>query len=238
MLHRTKKSDFIGRRKTKPLKPGPARLVKELLPKLIIDPGSQAPHDLKSFFPNAKHVFLEIGFGSGEHLVHRANANQDIGYIGVEPFINGLSQALVQIEHQDLNNIRLYDDDAGAFLDWLPAQSLQRISLLYPDPWHKFKHWKRRFVSQRNLDRIARVLTPGGMFLFASDIEHYVGWTLNQCHDHAAFNWNAKSANEWNQTEGGAYADWPGTRYEAKALREGRLPTYLTFERGELDNCL
>lgn len=231
MLHRTKKSDFIGRRKTKPLKPGPARLVKELLPALKINPETPAPLDLTSLFPAAERVFLEIGFGSGEHLVHRAHTNPHTGYIGVEPFINGLSQALVQIDAKAIHNIRLHDDDAGAFLDWLPAQSLERVSLLYPDPWHKFKHWKRRFVSQRNLDRIARVLKPGGLFLFASDIEHYVGWTLNQCHTHSAFGWNAIRAQEWNQTDNGPFADWPGTRYEAKALREGRLPTYVTFER-------
>lgn len=231
MIHRTKKSDFIGRRKTKPLKPGPHRLVKELFPNLKISPEAPAPQELSSLFPSADRVYLEIGFGSGEHLVHRAGNDPTTGYIGVEPFINGLSQALVQIEARELSNIRLYDDDAGAFLDWLPEQSLERVSLLYPDPWHKFKHWKRRFVSARNLDRIARVLKPGGLFLFASDIEHYVGWTLNKCHAHAAFTWNASHAEEWNQTENGAFANWPGTRYEAKALREGRLPTYLTFKR-------
>lgn len=231
MLHRTKKSDFIGRRKTKPLKPGPARLVKELLPKLKLNPDVPAPQELTTLFPSAQRVHLEIGFGNGEHLTHRAHTNPGIGYIGVEPFINGLSQALVQIEDKALGNVRLYDDDAGALLDWLPAQSLERVSLLYPDPWPKFKHWKRRFVSPRNLDRIARALKPGGLFLFASDIEHFVGWTLLHCRDHAEFSWSAKRANDWNQTENGAFSDWPGTRYEAKALREDRLPTYLTFER-------
>ncbi|MEP0521995.1 MAG: tRNA (guanosine(46)-N7)-methyltransferase TrmB [Hyphomicrobiales bacterium] len=231
MNHRTKKSDFIGRRKTKPLKPGPSRLVKELLPELKISPEMPASRDLALLFPDTDRVYLEIGFGSGEHLIHRASNDPTTGYIGVEPFINGLSQALVQIDARGLGNIRLYDDDAGAFLDWLPERSLERVSLLYPDPWHKFKHWKRRFVSVRNLDRIARVLKPGGLFLFASDIEHYVGWTLNQCHSHFAFDWPALRAEEWNQTDNGAFGNWPGTRYEAKALREGRLPTYLTFTR-------
>lgn len=231
MIQRTKKSDFIGRRKTKPLKPGPALLVQNLLPELKLDPSEPAPRDLTSLFDQAQQVFLEIGFGSGEHLVHRATNNQDIGFIGVEPFVNGLSQALVQIDARALNNIRLHDDDAGALLDWLPAQSLQQVTLLYPDPWHKFKHWKRRFVSARNLDRIARVLKPDGLFLFASDIEHYVGWALNQCHTHADFEWTAQKASDWNQSEGGAFSDWPGTRYEAKAQREGRAPTYLTFKR-------
>lgn len=231
MIHRTKKSDFIGRRKTKPLKPGPAALVKGMLPDLKLDMSQPAPVDPKTLFDQAEDVYLEIGFGSGEHMVHRAASNPATGFIGVEPFINGLSQALVQINAKELTNIRLHDDDAGALLDWLPAASIQRVFLLYPDPWPKFKHWKRRFVSQRNMDRIARVLKPGGLFLFASDIEHYVGWTLDHCHRHAAFSWKATGTEDWAKTEDGAFSDWPSTRYEAKAQMAGRLPTYLTFQR-------
>lgn len=231
MIRRTKKSDFIGRRKTKPLKPGPAALLKTVLPDLKLDISQPAPLDLKALFNQVEDVCLEIGFGSGEHLAHRAASNPATGFIGVEPFINGLSQALVQINRQQLANIRLHDDDAGALLDWLPSASIARVFLLYPDPWPKYKHWKRRFVSPRNLDRIARVLAPNGLFLFASDIEHYVGWTLNHCHTHPAFSWTATRAEDWVKTENGAFSNWPGTRYEAKALTAGRLPTYLTFQR-------
>lgn len=190
-----------------------------------------APDNPTQLFTNVKEVYLEIGFGSGEHLAHRAADNPDTGFIGVEPFINGLSQALVKIEAASLANIRLHDDDAGALLDWLLPNSIARVYLLYPDPWPKFKHWKRRFVSPRNLDRIARVLKPGGLFLAASDIEHYIGWTLRLCHKHPAFSWTATRADDWIGTEDDAFSNWPGTRYEAKALEAGRLPTYLTFRR-------
>src|SRR5690606_14394769 len=112
-------------------------------------------------------------------------------------------------------------------LDWLPARSLDSIDLLYPDPWPKKRHWKRRFVSPENLDRFARVLKPGGSFRFASDIDSYVNWTLLHLRDHDAFEWQASSAKDWRNP----YPGWPGTRYEAKAIREGRQAAYLTFRR-------
>jgi tRNA (guanine-N7-)-methyltransferase len=112
-------------------------------------------------------------------------------------------------------------------LDWLPAASLAGVDLLYPDPWPKKRHWKRRFVGRANLDRFARVLAPGGRFRFASDIDTYVDWTLLHCRAHPAFEWRAETADDWRLP----YEGWPGTRYEAKALREGRTPAYLTFEK-------
>ncbi|MGQ3293797.1 MAG: tRNA (guanine(46)-N(7))-methyltransferase TrmB, partial [Shinella sp.] len=120
-----------------------------------------------------------------------------------------------------------YDDDATELLDWLPAASIDQIDLLYPDPWPKKKHWKRRFVSRVNLDRFARVLKPGGLFCFASDIDTYVNWTLMHCGAHPAFVWTAENAADWLTP----FAGWPGTRYEAKAKREGRESAYLTFRR-------
>jgi hypothetical protein len=126
-----------------------------------------------------------------------------------------------------LGNVRLYGEDATRLLDWLPAGSLAGIDLLYPDPWPKKKHWKRRFVSAANLDRFARVLKTGALFRFASDIDTYVNWTLRHCERHAQFEWIAVSSADWTTP----YAGWPGTRYEAKALREGRTPAYLTFKR-------
>jgi tRNA (guanine-N7-)-methyltransferase len=124
-------------------------------------------------------------------------------------------------------NLRVYDDDATRLLDWLPPASLSGIDLLYPDPWPKKKHWKRRFVGPANLGRFARVLKPGGRFRFASDIDTYVNWTLLHCRRHGALEWLAEEAPDWNSP----YEGWPGTRYEAKALREGRQPSYLTFIR-------
>src|SRR5690606_4616830 len=126
-----------------------------------------------------------------------------------------------------LANMRVFDDDATRLLDWLPEASLAGIDLLYPDPWPKKKHWKRRFVNRVNLDRFARVLKPGGVCRFASAIDTYVNWTLLHCAAHGAFEWQAGEADDWRRP----YAGWPGTRYEAKALREGRMPAYLTFRR-------
>jgi len=124
-----------------------------------------------------------------------------------------------------VSNIRVYNDDATQLLDWLPDACLDQIDLLYPDPWPKTRHWKRRFVSAVNLDRFHRVLKPGGRFCFASDIDTYVNWTLQHCHAHGGFDWTAQNASDWLTP----YAGWPGTRYENKARREGRSSAYLTF---------
>jgi len=138
-----------------------------------------------------------------------------------------MAKLLAEVEARGLRNIRLYDDDATALLDWLPVACLDQIDLLYPDPWPKKKHWKRRFVSQANLARFHRVLKPGGLFCFASDIDTYVNWTLIHCHDHGGFEWTARNAADWKTP----FAGWPGTRYEAKARREGRGSAYLTFRK-------
>lgn len=170
---------------------------------------------------------LEIGFGGGEHLLHRATEAPGTGFIGVEPFVNGMAKMMTALGKAPLANLRVYDDDATRLLDWLPSGSLDGIDLLYPDPWPKKKHWKRRFVGAANLGRFARVLKSGGRFRFASDIDSYVNWTLLACRDHGAFAWQAEDAAGWHRP----YEGWPGTRYEAKAIREGRRPAYLTFIR-------
>lgn len=170
---------------------------------------------------------LEIGFGGGEHLLDHARRRPDTGFFGVEPFVNGMSKLLSAVARDHIGNIRVYPDDAITLLDWLPPAALDGVDLFYPDPWPKKKHWKRRFVNPANLDRIARVLKPGGLFRFASDIDTYVNWTLLHCRALRAFAWQAQTADDWNAP----YEDWPGTRYEAKALREGRRPAYLRFAR-------
>ena len=170
---------------------------------------------------------LEIGFGGGEHLFHAARLEPGTGFIGVEPFVNGMARLMQSLGEMPLANVKVYGDDATRVLDWLPTGSIDTIDLLYPDPWPKKRHWKRRFVGKANLDRFARVLQPGGRFRFASDIGSYINWTLLHCRAHAAFEWRAAAANDWRRP----YPDWPGTRYEAKALREGRQPAYLTFLR-------
>jgi tRNA (guanine-N7-)-methyltransferase len=199
-----------------------------LLPALRLNLTAAAPADLGTLYPHKpSHIRLEIGFGGGEHLRHRLSEHPDWGFIGVEPFVNGLAKFIKDLAEEPQRNVRLYDDDATRVLDWLPDASIDHIDLLYPDPWPKPKHFKRRFVSDTNLDRFARVLKPGGRFHFASDIDSYVNWTLEHIDRHAAFAWPATRAADWTTP----YDGWPGTRYEAKAIREGRTPCYLRFQR-------
>lgn len=220
--------NFYGRRKAKPLKRRQAELLENLLPKLLVDVAQPAPSRLADLFSHApENITLEIGFGGGEHFVHRAKLHPEIGFIGCEPFINGMAKALTAIEAENLTNIRLLDRDAAELLDWLPDHSLTRIDLLYPDPWPKKRHWKRRFVSADNLVRFHRVLKPQGEFRFASDIDTYVNWTLRHVQVHGGFCWTASSAEDWKTP----WTEWLTTRYEQKAIREGRQPAYLIFRK-------
>ncbi|MEM6615061.1 MAG: tRNA (guanosine(46)-N7)-methyltransferase TrmB [Pseudomonadota bacterium] len=193
-----------------------------------LDLASRAPDALAKLFPrDCKKIVLEIGFGGGEHFVARATAEPWAGYIGVEPYLNGIAKVVRAIDIDGLENIRLFSGDARDLLEWLPAGSIDRIDLLYPDPWPKKRHWKRRFFGPNNLDRMARVLKPGSDLCFATDIGTYVEWALYRARRHPDFEWTAQSPSEWRTPWDG----WPGTRYEAKAIREGRTPTYLTFRR-------
>jgi tRNA (guanine-N7-)-methyltransferase len=219
---------FYGRRKGKPLRGQQVDTIESLLPLLKVDLETPVPKPLAALFPaDVKALRLEIGFGGGEHLVHRATENPQTGFIGVEPFVNSMAKLLASVRDNELMNIRLYDDDATQLLDWLPDASLDQIDLLYADPWPKKKHWKRRFVSDVNLERFHRVLKPGGRFCFASDIDTYINWTLQHCARHGGFEWTAKTSADWLTP----YEGWPGTRYENKAKREGRSSAYLTFIR-------
>ncbi|TFF25449.1 tRNA (guanosine(46)-N7)-methyltransferase TrmB [Jiella endophytica] len=219
---------FFGRLKGPKLRAHQADLIETRLPQLRVDLAEAAPTDLASLFrAPVERIRLEIGFGGGEHLLHRSGEDPACGFIGVEPFVNGMAKLLSALEDAPRGNLRLYDDDATQLIDWLPEASLDAVDLLYPDPWPKKKHFKRRFVSARNLDRLARVLKPGGLFRFASDIDTYVNWTLRHAADHPAFEWTARRPADWHEP----FAGWPGTRYEAKAIREGRPPAYLTFRR-------
>lgn len=219
---------FFGRRHGKTIRPLQAAALESGLGAYGLDLSAQAPADLRTLFTaDVSTVRLEIGFGGGEHLLHRAMEAPATGFIGVEPFVNGMAKLMMAVREKPLANLRVHNDDATRLLDWLPQSSLDGIDLLYPDPWPKKKHWKRRFVSPLNLDRFARVLKPGGKFRFASDIDTYVNWTLLHCRAHGAFLWQAQDAADWHRP----YEGWPGTRYEAKAIREGRRPAYLTFIR-------
>lgn len=217
-----------GRRKGKPLSARRSGLLADTYPALALDLETPAPQPLAALFPGSvDDVRLEIGFGGGEHLVAEAIAAPGTGFIGVEPFIEGLAKAVAAIADNGLGTIRLHDGDAVHVLDWLPPASISRVDLLYPDPWPKRRHWKRRFVSPENLDRIARVLSPGGLFRVASDIDDYIAWTLRHLIVRADFTWTAEVADDWRKP----FPGWPGTRYEAKALVAGRRPTYLAFRR-------
>ncbi|WP_051228343.1 tRNA (guanosine(46)-N7)-methyltransferase TrmB [Pleomorphomonas oryzae] len=219
---------FFGRRKGKTLRKGQAERLEADLPKLSLDLTTSAPDWLADLFPSAPaELRLEIGFGGGEHLIHRALERPDVGFIGVEPFVNGMTKALGRIATEGTSNIRLSGEDGVKVLDWLPEASLDRVLLLYPDPWPKKRHWKRRFVGPDTVDRFARVLKDGGEFWFASDIDTYVDWTLRHVRANSAFVWTASAPDDWRQP----WEGWPGTRYEAKARREGRGSAYLTFRR-------
>ena len=218
---------FYGRRKGHPLRPRQAALIETLLPRLALDLAAAPPADLRTLFPHADEVRLEIGFGGAEHLVAQAAAHPACGFIGCEPFVNGMAKALAAIDAHGLANVRLHHADAVPLLDWLPGACLARIDLIYPDPWPKRRHWKRRFVNDANVARLARVLRAGGEFRFATDWPDYAAWTLLRLTRARDFAWTAERADDWRRP-------WPGfggTRYEAKAVREGRAPCYLVFRR-------
>ena len=217
----------FGRRKGHKLKPRQAGLFETLLPRLALDLETAAPNQLRTLFPSADSVRIESGFGGGEHLMAEAAQHPRTGFIGIEPFINGMAKALAVIDERQLTNVRLHHGDATDVLAWLPPGSAERFDLLYPDPWPKRRHWKRRFVQDETLAAMARVLRPGGEFRFASDIADYVAWTLMRLTRSPDFAWTAERADDWREP----WSGWSGTRYEAKAKREGRVPAYLIFSR-------
>lgn len=217
---------FYGRRIGKTLRGLQQDALTHLLPRYKVD--LDAASVPASLFPEPRQGYwLEIGCGCGEHLIDHAARRPEMGFIGAEPFLNGLARMLVDLDARSLANVRVFDLDAALLLDRLPTASLDGVDLFYPDPWPKKRHWKRRFVRPDNLDRLARVIRPGGVFRFASDVPHYVGWTLAHVRAHSAFTWTAQRADDWRKP----YPFWPGTRYEAKAIAQGRVPTYLTFVR-------
>ena len=219
---------FYGRRKGHALRPRQAELFASLLPRLAVDLTAPLPKNLAALFPGeVDRIDLEIGFGGGEHLVARAEANPHVGFIGCEPFVNGMAKVLVAIATLRLQNIRLHHGDAAELLAWLPAAALSRIDLLYPDPWPKRRHWKRRFIQDASVAALARVLKPGAEFRFATDWPDYAAWALERLLRSPAFVWTAERADDWRRP----WSDFSRTRYEAKALREKRTPCYLTFRR-------
>jgi tRNA (guanine-N7-)-methyltransferase len=219
---------FFGRRKGHKLRPNQQRLIDTLLPRLAVDLTQPAPAELKTLFPVAVgEVALEIGFGGGEYMIAQAQSAPDKGFIGVEPFVNGMAKALAAIDSNGLRNIRLHFDDAADLIAWLPEHALARIDLIHPDPWPKRRHWKRRFVQDDMVARLARILRPGGEFRFVTDIADYAAWTLQRLLRSREFEWTAECADDWRQP-------WPGflqTRYNVKAERHDRPACFLIFRR-------
>lgn len=217
---------FFGRRKGKRLRSVQEARIATLLPAVRLpDP---AASDLRALFPRpVDAMWLEIGFGGGEHLAAQAKAHPEIGFVGVEPFVNGVAKLLAAIGEHALDNIRVSDEDASRLLPTLPAAAFDRVYLLFPDPWPKRRQRKRRFVSDDNLGALARVMRPGAELRFATDIDDYAGWALERVRRSPDFAWTAAGPDDWRRP----WAGWPGTRYEAKARLAGRPSSYLTFRR-------
>jgi tRNA (guanine-N7-)-methyltransferase len=217
---------FFGRRSGKRLHEGQQAIYDATLPDLEIKLGDRL--DPRELFPEAERISLEIGYGGGEHLALEAERNPRTGYIGCEVFTGGIGKMVQAINAKGLTNIRLYTDDALKLLMALPEASLDEVFLLYPDPWPKTRHHKRRFVSPTTLGELARVIKPGGQFHFATDIEDYANWTLAHIMRAPAFAFAPDRPGSWHEP----YPGWVATRYEQKARREGRMESfYFTFPR-------
>ena len=215
----------FGRRTGRKLRRQQALLLDDALPRVAID--LDRPLQPDALFPGRSELRLEIGFGGGEHLVAHARQRPSTGFIGCEPFRDGVVKLLEQAQSLELGNVRVYSGDAGLLIDRLPEACLAGVDLLYPDPWPKRRQRKRRFVSDETLERLARVMGAGATLRFATDIDDYAGWTLARVLRSAHFSWRPDTAEDWRRP----WPDWPSTRYEAKALREGRPPVYLSFVR-------
>ncbi len=218
----------FGRRKGHKLSPRQSRLFDELLPRLQPDLSRPPPEPLTGqFAAPVDEVWLEIGFGAGEHLIWQARTNPQAGLIGCEPYINGVAKVVTAVDDDRLRNLAVHPDDALALLDWLPTASIARCFILFPDPWPKRRHRKRRFLRAENIAALARVVRPGAELRFATDIGDYARTALLAFMREGSFAWTARTPRDWRERP----ADWPQTRYEAKAREAGRRCYYCRFRR-------
>jgi tRNA (guanine-N7-)-methyltransferase len=218
---------LYGRRRGKKLRAGQEALLDTLLPKLLIDiPPEPQKLDLAALFGGARDIWLEVGFGAGEHLVWQAAEHPDVGLIGCEPFINGVAKCLAHIERMAVANVRLFTDDARLLMAALPERSLSRVFILFPDPWPKTRHHKRRFVQRATLDGLAPLMKAGAELRLATDDPSYLPWMVEHACTHPAFDWLAERPSDWRSRP----ADWPPTRYEEKMLA-GHQPVFLRLRR-------
>jgi tRNA (guanine-N7-)-methyltransferase len=213
---------LYGRRKGPKLSSRQAGLRQTLLGELAWVPGGDP---LAQFPDTVQEVWLEVGFGAGEHLVWQAQHHPQVGLIGAEPYEMGMAKLLTKLEETPLNTVRLYEGDGREIIEALPDASLGRFFLLFPDPWPKTRHHKRRFLQMAMLDELARVLKPGSELRFATDDKSYLPYALERLMAHPKFRWLAEGPQDWKTRP----ADWPPTRYEAKQIRG--LPTFLRFVR-------
>jgi tRNA (guanine-N7-)-methyltransferase len=216
---------LYGRSRGKALRAGQERLLAEALPQFSIAPEALAAG--RAFAVPPRELWLEIGFGAGEHLIEQAKANPDVGIVGCEPFLNGVAAALAGLKREQLSNVRLRRGDAQAVIEAAPDAFFSRVFILYPDPWPKRRHHKRRVIAAGMIEALARVMRGGAELRFATDIDDYAGWTLARFLASPDFRWAATRADDWRWP-------WPGwrpTRYEAKARCESRQSVYLTFVR-------
>ncbi|HKY94610.1 MAG TPA: tRNA (guanosine(46)-N7)-methyltransferase TrmB [Kiloniellales bacterium] len=216
-----------GRRKGRPLRASLSRLIAERLPAYVFDLPEAGLLDPQSLFTHGpRAIWLEIGFGGGEHLAWQAVNNPHVGLIGCEIFLNGIATALRALEEAKATNVRLWPEDVRPLLERLAPRSLDRVLILFPDPWPKARHHRRRLINDHTLDQLARLLRPGGELRLATDDEDYLVWMLDHLwRRRDAFRWTAESAKDWRTR------DWPETRYETKARAAGRQPTFLTYRR-------
>jgi tRNA (guanine-N7-)-methyltransferase len=211
------------------LRQGRRLLAASLLPRIAVTPPDAGPLDPKTLFPAPPPpaVWLEIGFGAGEHLAHQAEQHPEIGFIGCEVFENGIARLLGDIAHRELANIRIFADDARLLLDCLMPASIGRVFILFPDPWPKERHHKRRLVARATLDRLGIVMQPGAELRLATDDPGYLVWMLEHVTAHPEFEWLARGPTDWRERP----PDWPATRYEEKARAAARTPVFLRFAR-------
>lgn len=220
--------NLYGRRRGPKLRDNRAELMRDRLGHYAALSGdTDAPLDLTALFTGQRKFWLEVGFGAGEHVAAQARENPDAGILACEHYLNGVASCLAHLEKEALTNVRVHNGDARDLMDRLPDGSLDRVFVLYPDPWPKARHHKRRFINPENLEAFARIMADGAILRVASDIPDYIEWTLDHLAEREEFTLLGDAAGGFREP----WPDWPGTRYEAKALREGRTPAYLTFSR-------
>ncbi|WP_319024895.1 tRNA (guanosine(46)-N7)-methyltransferase TrmB [Nisaea sediminum] len=221
---------FYGRRRGRRLRAGMETLLETRLPELRVElpdtPGARLdPRRL--FPPDTEEIWLEIGFGGGEHLAAQAEMNPRVGFIGSEPFMNGVASLIRHCEDRGLGNVRIYPDDVRDLLAVLPDGCLDRIAVLFADPWPKKRHHARRIIQHETIAEFHRLLKPGGELRLATDDMGYLRWMLARATANEGFRWLARGPQDWRVRPD----DWPETRYEAKARAQGRRPAFMRFER-------